>query len=180
MRCASLLNPGLSLQRYWFWSNCAFWTTRLVSVCCVVFCNGFSLSTIFSGGSRGAPLPPHFFTKLRPERPKHFFEAGPPLFSGFGWPPPPPLSEGLDPPMILESATEGILALIPFKNRKIIKFFGLRAVTVTPKINFIHGYNQVVNWSLIDIMGGFRGGSEWAAPPFSVKFPIIFKEFSVK
>ena len=92
---------------------------------------------------------------------------------------PPPLSDGLNRQLILEFATKGILALIPFKNRKIIKFFGLRAVTVTPKINFIHGYNQVVNWSLIDIIGGFRGGAEWAAPPFSVKFPIIFKEFSV-
>ena len=179
MRCASLLNPGLPLQRYLFWSNCAFWTTRLVSVCCVGFCNGFSSSTIFSGGSRGAPPPPHLSRNWGPKGRNIFLR------------PDPPYSQGLDdrpPSLIWRSGSVNDFRIChkwyprvdSFQNRKIIKFFGLRAVTVSPKINFIHGYNQVVNWSLIDIMGGFRGGAEWAAPPFSVKFPIIFKEFPVK
>ena len=69
--------------------------------------------------------PPPFFTKLRPERPKHFFEAGPPPpFSQGLDDRPPPLSEGLDPPMILEFATYGILALIPFKIGKLSSFLG--------------------------------------------------------
>ena len=71
------------------------------------------------------PPPPSFFTKLRPERPKHFFETGPPYSQGLDdRPPPPPLSEGLDPPMILEFATNGILALIPFKIGKLSSFLG--------------------------------------------------------
>lgn len=101
-----------------------------MSECCVGFYNGFSSSTIFSGGSRGGP--PSFFDETEAGRAqKVFFETAPPLSQG----PddrPPLLSESLDPQLILEFATKGI-------NRKSIKFFGLRAVTVTPKLNFIRG-----------------------------------------
>ena len=76
--------------------------------------------------------PPHFSTKLRPEGPKKFLLRPPPPLSQGPDDRPPLLSESLDPQLILEFATKGI-------NRKSIKFFGLRAVTVTPKLNFIHG-----------------------------------------
>ena len=123
MRCASLLNPGLPLQRYLFWSNCAFWTTRLVSVCCVGFCNGFSSSTIFSGGSRGAPPPLTFHETEARKAETFFWDRTPPILRVW-MTAPPPLSEGLDPPMILEFATNGILALIPFKIGKLSSFLG--------------------------------------------------------
>ena len=38
------------------------------------------------GGARGPALPPYFWSKLRPERPKNFFFWG----GGGGRPPPPP------------------------------------------------------------------------------------------
>ena len=57
-----------------------------------------------SGRSRGEtrPPPPYLKTKLRPEGlRKIFFETGSPLSQGLDDRPPPPplLSEGLDPPM---------------------------------------------------------------------------------
>ena len=61
-------------------------------------------STGSRGGARGAGHPPYFQTKLRPEgAKKFFFEPAPPPFLRV-WmtltplPPPPTLSEGLDPP----------------------------------------------------------------------------------
>ena len=54
------------------------------------------------GEGLGGPGPPYFYTKLRPEGPKKmFFWDRPPLFSESGWPDPspPPLSEGLVPPL---------------------------------------------------------------------------------
>ena len=78
----------------------------------------------FSVADPGEPPPPSPFTKLRPERPKHFFETGPPPILRVWMTAPPPLSEGLDPPMILEFATNGILALIPFKIGKLSSFLG--------------------------------------------------------
>ena len=71
--------------------------------------------------------PPHFSTKLRPEGSKKFFlRPPPPLSQGLDDrpPPSPPLSEGLDPQLILEFATKGRLALIPFKIGRVSSFLG--------------------------------------------------------
>ena len=47
----------------------------------------------------GGPAAPYFSTNMR----KKFFWRPPPLISGSGWPPPPsPLSEGLDPPLVVK------------------------------------------------------------------------------
>ena len=54
-------------------------------------------------GPGGPGPPPYFWTKLRPEGPPiFFFWRLPPLFSGLRMTatPPPPLSEGLDPPLL--------------------------------------------------------------------------------
>ena len=51
-------------------------------------------------------------------------EPPPPILRVWITAPLPPLSEGLDPPMILEFATNGILALIPFKIGKLSSFLG--------------------------------------------------------
>jgi len=65
--------------------------------------------------------PPHFSTKLRPEGPKKFFLRPPPTYLRA---PLPKLSGGLDPQLILEFATKGILALTPFKIGRVSSFLG--------------------------------------------------------
>ena len=54
------------------------------------------------GEGPGGPGPPLFFDQNEARRAeKIFLRDRPPLISGSGWPPPPPtLSEGLDPPLI--------------------------------------------------------------------------------
>ena len=62
------------------------------------------ISEVCSGGSRGraqGARPPFIFRrKWGPEGRQQFFWGRAPLISGSGWPPPPPLSEGLDPPLV--------------------------------------------------------------------------------
>ena len=64
---------------------------------------------------QGEPPPAPIFLDLNEARRAQniFFETGPlPLISGSGWPPPPPLSEGLDPALTLSL---NFLQLIFFK-----------------------------------------------------------------
>ena len=70
----------------------------------------------------GLVRPP--FSVADPGEPPHHFSRTPPILRVWMTAPLPPLSEGLDPPMILEFATNGILALIPFKIGKLSSFLG--------------------------------------------------------
>ena len=58
---------------------------------------------LIQGRDWGTRDPPYFSTKMRPEGPKNFLgRPGSPLSQGLddrAHPPPPPLSEGLDPPL---------------------------------------------------------------------------------
>ena len=85
-------------KRYPLWNTC-YW--QMVPFSHTQFRNFASLC---SGGSRGGALgawvPPYFSTKMRPEGPKNFFGDRVPLISRCGWPAPPPLSEGLDLPLL--------------------------------------------------------------------------------
>ena len=62
-------------------------------------------TVIVSGGSRGGARgarPPLFLDQTEARRTeKNFFEPPPPLISWSGYPSPPPLFEGLDPPLVI-------------------------------------------------------------------------------
>ena len=60
-----------------------------------------SLQWRIQGRGPGGPGPPLFFDQNEARRTeKNFFGDRAPLISGCGWPVPPPLSEGLDPPLL--------------------------------------------------------------------------------
>ena len=78
----------------------------------------FILSGGSRGGARGSRTPPYLSTKMRPIGPKKFFlETGPPSYLRVWMTdppnPPPPLSEGLDSPLMFHNK---VFLLVNFRD----------------------------------------------------------------
>ena len=76
-------------------------------------CQGYTYQWRIKGRGPGSSPPPLFLDQTEARRAeKKIFETGLPLYLGV-WktaPPPPPLSEGLDPPLHIAPKTSSILA----------------------------------------------------------------------